>query len=78
MKIFPVDRNSIVIGTRSGNVHVYEEDGKVCICYYNHVSIEIVGTSKNCPTVTVDSDEFPTNLVVKETESKWLKQRVEP
>jgi hypothetical protein len=77
MKIYPSDKNAVIIDTTVGSIHVYDkgasESGDVEIIFNDHCTIRINGWSKCIPTVTIDSGEYPTRLKVEETESKWIR-----
>lgn len=72
MRISPNDRNYIIISTTNGQIHVSEENGITKIVYYDHFNIQIIGKNKREPLIVIDSDEFPTQLHIKETEAKWI------
>lgn len=80
MTIRTVDRDHIIIDTPQGSVHVGVEltskkgtTTSVTKIYWNdHASITLFGSHKKEPTIFVDSEEYPTNIVVKEPEGPWL------
>lgn len=59
------------IDTQAGHVHVVDDGDTTRISLYDHFEVTIEGTHKNHPTVTIDSDEYPTGLVIRETERPW-------
>ena len=73
MRIIPTDRNLIIIHTINGSIHVEEDpvSGQTTIYYHDHATIRISGKHKNVPLISIDTDEYPTRLVIKENESKW-------
>jgi 23S rRNA maturation-related 3'-5' exoribonuclease YhaM len=71
VRIFPVDKNCIIIDTPQGSVHVYQEENQTKIYYHDHFTMKIRGTHKKTPTIIIDSDEYPTKLIIDETESQW-------
>lgn len=67
--------NIINMDTCAGSVIVHESDGKVTVCLYDHFDIEIKGGHKERPVVTIDSNEYPTTLVIRDSESSWIEVR---
>lgn len=52
-------------------IHLNDEDGDVKIHIKDHANITIKGEPKECPTLVVDSEEFPTQLDVWDTEGAF-------
>jgi len=71
LQIWPCEKNCVIIDTGNGSFHVWEKDGKTHILMYDHFRIEVEGKHKGEPKITLDSDEYPTRLEVKETENRW-------
>ena len=72
MMILPTDHNHVILDTRNGSFHVRETpDGNTVITMYDHFRLTITGKTKRRPRVTLDSDEYDTELCVKQTESPW-------
>ena len=72
MRIRPVSETCVVIETLAGTFPVEIGDGWVRICMCDHFTLMVMGKHKQVPLVVVDSDEHPTRLEVRETESRWL------
>lgn len=78
MKIYPIEKNCVIIDTHNGSIHVSEEDGKTTIYYNDHARIEISGRHKQHPLILIDSDEWPAFLHIKESEGKWANVKFDP
>lgn len=78
MKILPIDQNRIIVDTQNGSFHISEEDEKTTIYFNDHARIEIEGRHKQNPLVTIDSEEFPTFLRIKESKAKWSNIKFDP
>ena len=63
----------IEIETDKLDLSIYEKNGMLVISMYDHFMLTIEGGHKQCPTIMIDSDEYPTRLVVKESEKKWVR-----
>jgi len=72
MEIIPVHHH-VIIGTFNGDFHFAEQEGVTEITFYDHFTLRVEGQHKGVPTVTIDSNEYPTKLVIKETEHPWEK-----
>jgi len=75
MKITHSDPDCIIVYTPNGCFHITEEQGATRIQMYDHFNMLVTGKHKECPTVVLDTDEFPTRLEIKEIERKWLALR---
>lgn len=60
-----------VVEIGNHHIHLNEEDGDVKIHIKDHANITIKGEPKDNPTLVVDSEEFPTNLEVRDTEQAF-------
>lgn len=68
----PHSQDSVSIKIKRHTVHLTEREDDIEIYLNDHFTLKIRGDHKDGPTVEIDSDEYPTRLVVKETESKWV------
>jgi len=73
MRIFTLEKGVIIDLPGNHCLHVYEEgeSGKPEVHLYDHFVIRIEGAHKEVPTITLDSEEYETKLVVLETEHRW-------
>lgn len=54
------------------HIHLYETDeGDVRIYINDHANLKLKGDPKDRPTLVVDSEEFPTNLDVRDNEKAF-------
>ena len=72
--IYDNKNNYLIVSTKQGTFHISEYDGVTKIYMFDHFSIDIEGESKRTPKITIDSDEYDTELVINETESHWIKK----
>ncbi len=77
MNIKIINDRYIIIQTGNGQFHFdTEEYGKTKFSLYDHFELTIEGKAKNEPTITIDSDEFPTKLIINNSETPWVKEAV--
>lgn len=73
------EENYLIIKTEAGYLHIDAtgEDG-VEVSLIDHFSLKIEDRPKEEPTITLDTDEYPTWLVINETESRWASVKLNP
>ena len=71
MEIKPSGFNYLIVHTIHGSFHIKENQAETKISMYDHFTITVIGKHKSEPFIILDSDEFPTHLEIRETESKW-------
>lgn len=60
----------VSVQDEDGNTVIISEDeqGNISVYYADHASMTIEGEAKSMPQVTVDSDEYPFDLTVMDSE----------
>ena len=73
MRIFPVEKNAIIVSVGTHSIHIYEEEDGPQIYVNDHLNVKIEGKHKDIPKIIIDSGEFPTLLEVKDTEGSFTR-----
>lgn len=78
MIINVMDDECVIVQTPQGSLHVkIDKRWQTTEIYWNdHAKITLQGSHKKNPTLTVDTEEYPTHLQVKMSEGKWASMEI--
>lgn len=77
MKIFTHNDKMVTIDTPNGSFTIHEDGSMTRISMHDHFDMEVRGEPKEFPRIILDSNEYKTELTVKETEERWVNLSVQ-